>query len=565
MPIHNSRGNTEQRLLVPWVLSAASSSALAGEAARLRTVLQQSPEVDPADVAYSLLATTTGEHRAVAVGAGRAEALAALAAIEAAESGPNVVTGRASAPSPTVLVFPGHGAGWAGRAGGLLDTAPAFAAQMQLCDAVFAEFVDWSLLEVVRASPGAPSMERVDVAEPVLFAVMVSLAAQWRELGIRPDAVLGYSQGEIAAACVAGALTLRDAATVVALRSKAVRALAGIGGMVSIGQSIDRVFALIEPWSDVVSVAAADGPFATTVTGANQALQELMLRCEQDGVPVTRIPVGYAAHSAQVEALRETLRDSLAALVPRAAEITFISSVTGAGLDTAVLDGDYWFANLRQPVLFEEAVRWAYEHGYRTYLESSPHPVLTGVIEQSLDEADEYGASEGEARETSAARGAGHIVLGTLRRDDGGWRRFLLSAAQAYVHGCRLDWTSVFAGTGHGLGWVELPPSGHSGAGAPAGYVTVLRVPETTGGAAAIRRMVTTVQQWVQDWLATTGRDGGSGGRLVVLTYGAVAVDASEAPSNEFLHQSLPLRIALVKSMAPGALSSGGFRLREPT
>ena len=156
-----------------------------------------------------------------------------------------------------------------------------------------------------------------------------------------------------------------------------------------------------------------------------------MAVCERDDVPATRIPVDYASHSAHVEALRETLRESLSGLQPRTGDIEFISAVTGAGLDTSILDGDYWFANLRQPVLFEQAVRWSYEHGYRTFIESSPHPVLTVGIQESLED---YGDD--------------HSVVGTLRRNEGGMRRFLLSAAEVHVHGKSPNWVSMFDDTG---------------------------------------------------------------------------------------------------------------------
>ena len=147
-----------------------------------------------------------------------------------------------------------------------------------------------------------------------------------------------------------------------------------------------------------------------------------MAECERTDVPAARIPVDYAAHSTQVEALREPLRESLAGLRPRIGDIVFISAVTGAGLDPSILDGDYWFANLRQPVLFQQAVQWAYEHGYRTFIEPSPQPVLTVAIQESLED-----------------HGDDHRVIGTLRRE-GGVRRILLSAAEAHVHGKSADW-----------------------------------------------------------------------------------------------------------------------------
>lgn len=252
--------------------------------------------------------------------------------------GPNITTGNPATTGRTVFVFPGHGSQWEGMVVELLVSAPEFADQMKLCDAVFAEFVDWSLLEAVRGSVDFRSLDLLDVVQPALFAVMVSLAAQWRALGIHPDAVLGQSLGEVAAAYVAGALSLRDAAMVVTSRSKA------------------------------VSAAAA--------------------HCERDGLPATQIPVDYAAHSPAAATLRDNLREQLSGLQPRTGGIAFISTVTGAALDASILDGEYWFANLRQPALFDHALRWAYEHGYRTFIESSPYPVLTACIRESLEEFD---------------------------------------------------------------------------------------------------------------------------------------------------------------------------------
>nr|WP_157900542.1 type I polyketide synthase [Mycobacterium rhizamassiliense] len=422
----------ERPPVVPWILSAKSASGLAGQAARLRSFVQQHPDLDPGDVAYSLITTRTlFDHRAVALGSDRDELLSGLTAIAGSEPAPNVVTGKATAAGRTVFVFPGQGSQWADMAVDLLDSAPAFGDQMRLCDKAFAEFVDWSLLDVVRNDAGAADLDRVDVVQPVLFAVMVSLAAEWRAQGIEPDAVLGHSQGEIAAAYVAGALSLREAAQVVTLRSKALTALAGTGGMVSIARPVEQVLALIEPWAESISVAAHNGPSSTVVTGDAAACDELIAACEREDVQAKRIPVDYASHSAHVDQLRETLSESLSGLRPRTGEISFISAVTGAELDTASLDGDYWFTSLRQPVLFQEAVRWAYENGFDTFIESSPHPVLTIGIQESLED---YGDN--------------HAVVGTLRRGEGGIRGVLLAAAEAHVNGKSPNWAGMFQDTG---------------------------------------------------------------------------------------------------------------------
>ncbi len=287
----------------------------------------------------------------------------------------------------TVFVFPGHGSRWTDMAIELLEWAPAFASEMRSCETAFSEFFDWSLLEVVQGNAWRSPFDRIDLSLPVSFAVMVSLAAQWRELGIHPDAVLGHSHGEVAAAYTAGGLTLNDAARVVAQRTIAISSIAGTGGMVVIPWPVERVHSFIERWDESISVAAHNGPSSTVVTGAAAAVDQLMTVLAEDHVSAVRIPVDYASHSAQIEELRPALRKSLSGLQPRTGDVPFISSVTGAGLDTSILDGDYWFANLRQPVLFEQAVRWSYEHGYSTFVECSPHPVLTAGIQRSLDES----------------------------------------------------------------------------------------------------------------------------------------------------------------------------------
>ncbi|WP_158939696.1 acyltransferase domain-containing protein, partial [Streptomyces sp. NRRL S-87] len=183
---------------------------------------------------------------------------------------------------------------------------------------------------------------------PALFAVMVSLAEVWRAAGVRPGAVVGHSQGEIAAACVAGILSLEDAARVVALRSQAIgRVLAGLGGMVSVPLPAVQVRERIAPWGEErISVAAANGPSSVVVSGEALALEEFLAACEADGVRARRIAVDYASHSAQVDLLREELAELLAPIVPREAEVPLLSTVTGEWVKGPELDAGYWFGNL---------------------------------------------------------------------------------------------------------------------------------------------------------------------------------------------------------------------------
>ncbi|WP_143162914.1 type I polyketide synthase, partial [Couchioplanes caeruleus] len=374
------------------------------------------------------------EHRAVILGADRAGLLAGLTAAAAAdESGPSTtVTGTATPGGRIAFVFPGQGSQWVGMGRELCAASPAFARRMRECADALAPYVEWSLFDVLG---DAEALERVDVVQPVLWAVMVSLAEAWRSYGVEPAAVVGHSQGEIAAACVAGALSLQDGARVVALRSKAVLALSGRGGMVSVALPADEVRTRLTPG---LAIAAVNGPASVVVAGDGAALEALLAACEADGVRARRVPVDYASHSAHVEDIRDELARVLAGLTPRPSAIPFFSTVTADWLDTTRLDADYWYANLRHTVRFDEATRALAGDGFRFFVEASAHPVLTLGMEQTLDGVD-----------------ATATVVGTLRRDEGGLERLLRSVAEAFVAGLPVSWSTAFPGRDGR--WVELP------------------------------------------------------------------------------------------------------------
>ncbi|MEU0941143.1 type I polyketide synthase, partial [Embleya sp. NPDC005971] len=224
-----------------FVVSARSDGALRAQARRLADFVAEHPEIEPAALASALAVSRSAlEHRGVVSAGDRAELTSGLVALSTGEAVPGVVSGTALPVGRPVLVFPGQGSQWLGMAAGLVDSSPVFAGRVAECEAALAPFVDWSLVSVLR-SGSEEWLDRVDVVQPVLWAVMVSLAELWASFGVKPAAVVGHSQGEIAAACVAGALSLQDAAKVVALRSRAILALAGSGGMASVGVPVDRV------------------------------------------------------------------------------------------------------------------------------------------------------------------------------------------------------------------------------------------------------------------------------------------------------------------------------------
>jgi polyketide synthase 12 len=313
--------------VVPLVVSARDDIALRAQAERLAAHLAERPELSVTDAAFTLASGRAAlEHRAAVVGGERDELVAGLAALGRGEPAGGVVEGQAGRGGKLAFVFPGQGSQWLGMALELSRAFPVFGDRLAECDAALSELVDWSLEDVLAGAEGAPSLERVDVVQPALFAVMVALAELWRSFGVEPAVVVGHSQGEIAAACVAGALTLDDAARVVALRSQAIAGLGGGGGMVSIQAAHDEVETLIERWGEHVSLAAFNGPASTVVSGTAQALDELVAHCDAEGVRARRIAVDYASHSPQIEALREPLLEALASIEPRAAKIPIFSS-----------------------------------------------------------------------------------------------------------------------------------------------------------------------------------------------------------------------------------------------
>nr|WP_263172735.1 type I polyketide synthase [Streptomyces sp. SCSIO ZS0520] len=417
--------------LLPWVLSAKSEAALRAQARQLLTHAGTHPELSPAEIGYSLAATRSRfSHRAVVAGADREELLTALRELASHDSPSAAVVrgnGTLAADPRPVFVFPGQGSQWAGMAVELLDSSPVFAARLAECESALAEFVDWSLTGVLREAEGEPSLERVDVVQPALWAIMISLAEVWRACGVTPAAVVGHSQGEIAAAVVAGALSLQDGARVVALRSQAIgRQLAGRGGMMSVSQPADQVRERLTAWDGTLSLAAVNGPASTVVSGEPDALRELQEACEADGIRAKIIPVDYASHSAHVEELRAELLDVLAPIRAQSAEIPFCSTVTGELVDTASLDAGYWYRNLRETVELDTAIGALSEAGFALFVEASPHPVLTMPVQEAAPEA---------------------VVVGSLRRGEGGPARFAASLGEAFARGAEVDWTALFAGT----------------------------------------------------------------------------------------------------------------------
>ena len=413
---------TAARRSVPLMLSARTPQALRAQARRLLDADVLAADAPVVPVAASLLHRRSRlEHRAVVVADDAGSARVALGRLADGQPSRDVLLGRGRDRRRPAFVFPGQGAQWVGMGADLLEHSTVFAEVMRECDRALAGHLDVSVLETLRS--GSP-LDRVDLVQPALFAVMVSLAEVWRDSGVQPSAVVGHSQGEIAAAQVAGALDLETAARVVALRSRVLRGIAGRGGMVSLATTPDDASRRIAPFGDALAVASVNSPRAVVVAGDPSALDDLLAQCEADGLRARRIPVDYASHTAHVESLRDDVLRELRGVSATTGRVPLHSSLTGAPIDTSTMDADYWFRNLRGQVRFAEAARSLLAEGTDALVEVSPHPVLTMALEQVVEDAD-----------------ADAAVLGTLRRGEGGAPDLVRALAEAHVAGLPVDWS----------------------------------------------------------------------------------------------------------------------------
>ena len=424
-----------------WPVSARTPAALCAQADRLHQHLVCHPDLDLIDVAYSLGCTRTHHsYRAVItapVGAAdpRVGLLDALDALRSGQPHPQLTRHHylAHLRGKTVFVLPGQGGQYPGMGRELYEHHRVFADMVDDCDEALRPLTGWSVREVLCEDPAAPALDRVDVVQPVLFTMMVSLAEVLSSYGIVPDAVIGHSQGEIAAACIAGVLSLPEAARVVALRSQALSALRGSGGMASVLLDAEQLHPLLRPWSEALSIAAINGPSHTIVSGDPAALEQFTAACDRDGIHIRPIAVDYASHSAQVEPARERLLAELADLKPAPARIPLYSTVGEAlsadPFDTTTMDADYWYRNLREPVRFHDRVVELLAAGECTFVELSPHPVLAPAITDALAQA--------SGRTQSA-------VIPTLHRDRPDQDSLATALAQLHNHGHSPSWSALY-------------------------------------------------------------------------------------------------------------------------
>jgi acyl transferase domain-containing protein/acyl carrier protein len=425
---------TRDAVLLP--LSARSAPALAALAQSYREALGGSERLE--NLVYTAAVRRTHhEHRLAVVGRSADGMREALSEHIARGSHPAVVAGLdRKARAPIAFVFPGQGSQWPGMGRRLLAQEPVFRESLARCDEAIRHEAGWSVIE--RLTAPDRDLEDIDEVQPALFAVAVALAALWQSWGMRPGAVVGHSLGEVAAAHVAGALDLADAAAVICRRSRLLRRLSGRGAMAAVDLTLEDARAALEGFEDRLAVAASNGPRSTVISGDTAALETLLATLRELNVFGRLVKVDVASHSPQVDEIASDLRRELAGITPRTGTVPIYSTVTAGLIDGATLDADYWMRNVRQPVLFGPAMEQVLETGFTTVLEVSPHPILLTAV-------------EGTAQHV----GRPVVLLPSLRRDHDEMTEMLTSLARLYCLGAPVRWAALQA---PGARPVPLPP-----------------------------------------------------------------------------------------------------------
>ncbi|WP_342374006.1 SDR family NAD(P)-dependent oxidoreductase [Myxococcus stipitatus] len=410
------------------VISAKSQPSLALAVESWRSFLKQDSGDSVADLSHTAaLGRAHHDHRIALVAKTRRELVEQLDAFTTGESHPGLSVGRRSAglPRKRVFVFPGQGSQWQGMGRRLYADDATFREAIDRCHEAMRPFTDWSLRDMVSSPESPARWNDIDVIQPTLFAMQVALAAVWRSLGMEPHAVVGHSMGEVAAAHVAGALSLEEGARIICERSKLLRSVSGQGAMAVVDLSRSQAEVELRGFEDRIAIAVSNSPRSTVISGDPGALKEVVERLERREVFCRWVKVDVASHSPQMDPLRQALLERMSSVKPNTSVIPICSTVTGAMMDGREMDGAYWVRNLREPVVFADSVKRLVDDGHVTFIELSPHPVLIPFVEAMLKEWDTSG------------RG---LVVPSLRREQEEWPVLLSSLGRLYTNEDGVDW-----------------------------------------------------------------------------------------------------------------------------
>lgn len=427
---------------LPFLLSARSSEALKASARDLSEYLRVHPGMALYDIAYqSLFRRDWLEQRALLFGTSHAEIAGLLQgfADDTPVSGASLVMNSdLEAPSGPAFIYSGNGSQWFGMGKGLLND-PVFRETVREIDGLFSTYADWSLLDELAGLKGAERYQYTEIAQPALFAIQVGMTRMLRQRGIFPVAVAGHSVGEIAAAWACGALTLKDAVAVIYHRSRLQGTTKGDGQMTAVGLGVEAAGRLLREsgLDSSLTLAGVNSPKGVTIAGLPQFLTRMESVLSAKGIFNRRLDLDYAFHSPAMDVLESDIRKSLSSLTPVTGRVPFCSVVTGDILDGAGLDAEYWWLNIRRPVLFEQAIRRLLADGVNVFVEIGPAAILRGYLNDALQDAEL----------------PGRVITTGIRGDDDP-QRIWEAAGQVILSGATVAWQALFPRKGS---FVELP------------------------------------------------------------------------------------------------------------
>jgi acyl transferase domain-containing protein/NADP-dependent 3-hydroxy acid dehydrogenase YdfG len=421
-------------------MSARCTEALEDLAKAYLAQLLEAPELSIHDLCFSAsLRRDHHEHR-LALAARSAQELGdRLCSFVAGERGRGIAAGRVAGDRKPRLafVFSGNGPQWWGMGRRLLEEEPVFRQAVEACDSLLRQYSPWSVLKELQQDEADSGLGRTEVAQPALFAIQIGLVELWQSWGVRPDAVVGHSVGEVAAACAAGALSLEDAVRVIFHRSRTQGTTAGTGRMAAVQLDFQRAWEVIAPYAGQLVVAAINAPTSVTLSGDGDALRDLLRSLEDQRVYCRLLALDYAFHSHYMDSIRDDLLASLAGLRPRHACLPFVSVVTGDWAQGPECGPDYWWDNIRKPVQFARAVDRLLDDGCTVFLEIGPHPVLASYL-----------------TEASSRHGVASQIFPSLRRQEDDAVTLLTSLGGLYTAGYTVDWQRLYP---QGGAFVRLP------------------------------------------------------------------------------------------------------------
>ncbi len=420
----------EKPVLLP--LSAPSTQGLVAVAQAYQTYLNngEGRDIPLNQIAYTAsLRRSHFEHRLATVGKSHKELVTSLEQfISKVGQGNNLVgVSDEKATRKIAFIFPGQGGQWIGMGQRLLEREPVFRATLEKIDAAIQQYAKWSLLIELKTGE---HFEAIDIIQPAIFAIQVGLAELWQSWGVKPEAIIGHSMGEVAGAYVAGILSLEDAVRIICRRSQLMKRLSNQGAMAVVGLSYDEAHGTLEQAgvSSKLGIGVSNSPRSTVLSGDPAALETVLAQLREQNIFCRPVNVDVAAHSPQMEALRPELVNELNGLRVQAANVPVYSTVSGQEQDGLAFDARYWGANLRQPVLFAKTVQQALADGFNTFIEIGPHPVLLTAVEQNMQHV---GSTEG-------------LTLASMRRKEDESAVMLEALGGLYTAGYAVDWAKLY-------------------------------------------------------------------------------------------------------------------------